>query len=75
MNAPSSTIKAAGGIGAIVALCFIALAVISPDAYKAMPPGASETVIVALSTLGGYFKKEKVITVAKAVAKKVKKKK
>ena len=61
MNKPSSTIKAAGGTGAVVALCFIALAVVSPETYKAMPPGASETVIVALSTLGGYFKKEKVI--------------
>ena len=61
MNAPSSTIKAAGGVGAVVALCFIALAVISPDSYRALPPGASETVIVALSTLSGYFKKEKVI--------------
>ena len=61
MNQPSSTIKAAGGIGAVVALCFIGLAVVSPDAYSALPPGASETVIVALSTLGGYFKKEKVI--------------
>ncbi len=61
MNAPSSTIKAAGGIGAIVALCFIALAIISPDTYRAMPPGASESVIVALSTLAGYFKKEVVL--------------
>ena len=61
MNAPSSTIKTAGGIGAIVALCFIGLAIASPDTYRALPPGASETVIVALSTLAGYFKKEKVI--------------
>lgn len=61
MNAPSSTIKAAGGIGAVVALCFIGLAVVSPDSYNALPPGASETVIVALSTIAGYFKKEKVI--------------
>jgi len=61
MNKPSSTIKAAGGVGAVVALAFIGLAVVSPETYKAMPPGASETVIVALSTLGGYFKKEKVI--------------
>jgi len=61
MNAPSSTIKAAGGVGAVVALSFIALAVISPDSYNALPPGASETVIVALSTIAGYFKKEKVL--------------
>lgn len=61
MNAPSSTIKAAGGVGAVVALAFIALAVLSPESYKALPPGASETVIVALSTIAGYFKKENVI--------------
>jgi len=61
MNAPSSTIKTSGGVGAIVAICFIALAIISPDTYSRLPPGASETLVVAIGTLAGYFKKENVI--------------
>ena len=61
MNTPASTLKASGRDGAVVGLCFIALAILSPDSYRALPPGASETVIVALSTLAGYFKNENVL--------------
>lgn len=61
MNKPSSTIKASGGVGALVAIGFILLAVLAPEYYDRLPPGASESLIVALSTLAGYFKKEKVL--------------
>ena len=61
MNAPSSTIKAAGGYGAAVAIGMICLAVFAPEYYGRMPPGASESLVLAASTIGGYFKKEKVL--------------
>ncbi len=61
MNAPSSTIKTSGGVGAVIAIAFICLAVFKPELYDSLPPGASETLIVAIGTLAGYFKKEKVL--------------
>jgi hypothetical protein len=61
MNKPSSTITAAGLSGALVAIGFIVLAMVKPDAYAALPPGASETLVIAIGTVVGYFKKETVL--------------
>lgn len=61
ISPPSSTIQASGLAGAVVAVGFIALAVISPETYKALPPGASETLVIAIGTIVGYFKKETVL--------------
>ncbi|MHA2047656.1 MAG: hypothetical protein ACW99G_22980 [Candidatus Thorarchaeota archaeon] len=61
MNTPSSTIQAAGIYGAITTVALIVLAVISPELYGRIPPGGTEGLVLASSTIGGYFKKEKVL--------------
>jgi len=61
MNMPSSTIQAAGVYGAVGVIAMIALAVFAPEYYERIPPGGSEAIVVSLSTIGGYFKKETVL--------------
>ncbi len=61
MNAPSSTIKAAGGGAIIVALSLSAVAVIWPEYYSRIPPGTEGYLVAGASILWGYFKKEKVL--------------
>ena len=63
MNKPSSTIQAAGVSGAIVAICFILLAVFFPEYYDRLPPGAGEIITASIATIVGYFKKENVLDV------------
>lgn len=63
MNKPSSTIQAAGIYGAIATVLLILLAVLAPEYYGRLPPGASESLVLAASTIGGYFKKENVLDV------------
>lgn len=61
MNAPSSTIKAAGAASAVVAIAFVLLAVFAPEYYDRLPPGAGEIIVGSIGTIVGYFKKETVL--------------
>lgn len=65
MNAPSSTIKSAGGYGAFVAGALILLAVFAPEYYDRLPPGAGETLVVIVGTIMGYRQKENVLKIEK----------
>jgi len=68
MNRPSSTITAAGISGTITGLLLIALAVASPEMYGRvqMYPGAEAHLCAAVMVIFGYFKKERVLPIAKA---------
>jgi hypothetical protein len=61
MNAPSSTIKAAGSWGFLAALAMGVLAIFLPDIYARVPPGFEAALAVGVGTIAGYFQKEKVI--------------
>lgn len=65
MQKPSSTIQAAGVYGAGVTTALILLAVVAPEYYARLPPGASEGLVLAASTIGGYFQKENVLPLAR----------
>ena len=61
MNAPSSTIKAAGSWGFLAALGMGILAIFMPDVYARVPPGFEAALAVGIGTIAGYLIKEKVI--------------
>ena len=63
MNKPSSTITAAGLVGAATAVGFILIAVFAPTYYDRFPPGSSEIIVASAMTIAGYFKKENVLNV------------
>ena len=61
MNKPSSTIQAAGAYGFIAATLLMLVAVFFPEYYARIPPGYQLYLVVGISTIGGYFKKENVL--------------
>ena len=65
MNKPSSTITAAGGFGFLGVLLLGAVNVFWPEIYQRMNevPMFTESLVLAIGTVAGYFKKEKVLNV------------
>ena len=61
MNAPSSTIKAAGSWGFLAALAMGLTAIASPEIYARVPPGFEAALAVGIGTLMGYLQKETVL--------------
>ncbi len=61
MNAPSSTIKAAGGWGFLAAIGMGLLAMFQPDLYDRVPPGFEAGLAVLIGMVAGYLTKEKVL--------------
>ncbi len=61
MNAPSSTIKAAGSWGFVAALAMGLVAIIWPEIYTRVPPGFEAALAVGVGTVAGYFQKENVL--------------
>ncbi len=61
MNAPSTTIKAAGSWGFLAALAMGILAVFNPELYARVPPGFEAALAVGIGTIAGYLYKENVI--------------
>ncbi|MGI9293424.1 MAG: hypothetical protein ACR2PS_05525 [Pseudomonadales bacterium] len=65
MNAPSSTIKAAGSWGFLAAIIMGLVAIIWPDIYTRVPPGFEAGLAVGIGTVAGYLQKENVLEVKK----------
>jgi hypothetical protein len=63
MNRPSSTITAAGMAGFIAATLLTLLKIFVPETYALVPPDYQGHLIVAITFVIGYFKKEKVLNV------------
>ena len=61
LNAPSSTIKAATGYGAGVALLLSFIAKLFPDVYASIPPGTEGYLVLLVGSIMGYRQKEKVL--------------
>ena len=61
MNKPSSTIQAAGIWGGLAALSLSVVAVFFPEYYARIPPGTEGYLVMVVSSIGGYFKKENVL--------------
>ena len=60
MNQPSSTIQAAGIAGFIAASILTGLKIWAPDIYAQIPPDYQGHLIVAITWIAGYFKRENV---------------
>ena len=65
MNKPSSTIQAAGISGFIAASILLAVKILWPDIYVLIPPAYQGYLVTAIMCTFGYFKKEKVLPIAK----------
>ena len=61
MNAPSSTIKAAGSWGFLAAIAIGIVAMIWPDIAERIPTGFEAALAVGIATVAGYFQKENVL--------------
>ena len=61
MNAPSSTIKAAGSYGFLAAIGMGIFAIFLPEYYARVPPGFEGAIVIAISTFMGYRQKENVL--------------
>ncbi len=61
MNAPSSTIKAAGLAGFIASTALLVVKIAWPDIYLAIPPEYQGYLVTGIMIIMGYFKKEKVL--------------
>ncbi len=61
MNAPSSTIQAAGIAGFVGATILLLVKIFAPSAYLLIPPEYQGYLIVAIASGIGYFKKENVL--------------
>ncbi len=61
MNRPSSTITAAGIAGFITASLLLAVKIFWPAVYVQIPPDYQGYLIVAVTMVIGYFKKENVL--------------
>ncbi len=61
MNKPSSTISAAGISGFIAASALTSLKIFAPEVYVKIPPDYQMHLVVAISFVIGYLKKENVI--------------
>lgn len=61
MNAPSSTIKAAGSWGFLAAIAMGMLAIFLPEYYARVPPGFEAGLAVGIGTIAGYLQKENVL--------------
>lgn len=63
MNRPSSTITAAGIAGFFAATILTLLKIFTPEIYTQIPADYQGHLIVAITCVIGYFKKEKVLNV------------
>ena len=61
MNAPSSTIRAAGSWGFLAAIAMGLVAMLWPDIYAKVPPGFEAALAVGIGTVMGYLQPEKVL--------------
>ena len=65
MNAPSSTIKAAGSWGFLAAIAMGVFAIIWPEYYARVPPGFEGALVIGIATVMGYRQKENVLPLKK----------
>ena len=63
MNAPSSTIKAAGSWGFLAAIAIGIVAIIWPEIAARIPTGFEAALAVGIGTVMGYYQKENVLPV------------
>jgi len=70
MNAPSSTIQAAGWAGFIVATLLLFLKAYAPAFYLLIPAEYHAHLVFAVATAVGYWKKENVLPLKTATKKK-----
>jgi len=61
MNAPSSTIKAAGISGFLAATVLLIVKIVWPEVHSQIPPDYHGYLVVGIMVVFGYFKKEKVL--------------
>jgi hypothetical protein len=68
MNRPSSTITAAALSGGLAALLFGLLSIFFPDQYQQVPAGMESGTAVLISSVVGYFKRERILDVRKSLS-------
>jgi len=61
MNAPSSTIKAAGLAGFLAATALLIVKLLWPEIYAQIPPEYHGYLVAGIMAAFGYFKKENVL--------------
>lgn len=63
MNRPSSTIQAAGFAGFLAATILLYIKIRHPEIYEQIPASYEPYLVVGISVIVGYFKRENVLPI------------